>query len=164
MKEHLATMAAYSTWANARLGAACAQLSGPELRRDEGAFFRSVHGTLNHLIVADRIWQARFIGAPDPGLALDEQPCDDMPALAAARIEADAAWERIVAEIPAARLSEDLVYRTTAGIPMRTKTGETLMHVFNHQTHHRGQIHAMLTRIAGEAPPLDLLFFIREQG
>jgi len=162
MKAHFRMMAAYNAWANRRLFDAVALLGDADYRANLGAFFGSVHGTLNHLLVGDSIWMARFAGDPPPPWRLDEQPHADLAALGAAREALDA---RIVAHIEAlteAEIAGELVYRNTSGQEFRQPRAEALAHFFNHETHHRGQVHALLTRIAGDAPPLDLLYYLRE--
>ena len=90
MLEHLRRMARYNRWANQRLYAACAELSGAEYHKPRPAFFGSIHGTLNHLLVGDRIWLARIEGKPYSGLRLDDQPYGSLGELEEARAAEDA--------------------------------------------------------------------------
>ncbi len=143
---HFRMWARHNAWANARLYAACAALTDAERRRNLGAAFGGIARTLNHVLVADVIWTARIRGAPDPPWAPDHVAHDDFDDLRAARAAMDEDIARLcAAPLPAA----------AAGRP----TAEVLAHMFNHQTHHRGQCHAMLTRLRGEAPALDLIVF-----
>lgn len=154
--------ARYNRWANRRLYDACAQLDDSEYRKPRRAFFGSIHGTLNHLLVGDRIWLGRIEGK-DSGLSrLDAILYDDFGALRAAREAEDERAIRMVDGIGDARLGEMLVYRTTRGEPQRTPLDGVLGHLFNHQTHHRGQVHDMLSQTPVPSPPLDLLFYLRE--
>lgn len=163
MKAHFEMMAAYNAWANRRLYAAAEALPEADYRADLGAFFRSVHGTLNHLVVADRIWLARFRGEPPPGLRLDQIVHDDRAALAEARRALDAEIIGFVAGLTEARLDAPFTYRLiTRDEQVTQPMAPALAHFFNHQTHHRGQMHALLTRLTGEAPALDLIYFLRE--
>lgn len=163
MKAHFEMLAAYNAWANGRLYAAVAPLPEADYRADLGAFFRSVHGTLNHLVVADRIWLARFRGAPPPGLRLDGIVHDDRAELAEARRALDGEIVDFAAGLTEARLEADFSYRmVTRDVEVTQKLAPALAHFFNHQTHHRGQVHALLTRLTGEAPELDLIYFQRE--
>lgn len=163
MKPHFEMFAAYNAWANRRLYAAAAALPDADLRRDEGAFFGSVHRTLAHILVADVIWMARFRGAPNPPWALDHVPHDAFDDLAAARAAQDDDIAAYVAGLTEADLAAEFTYRTIVRPADITQPlAPALAHFFNHQTHHRGQAHALLTRLAGEAPSLDLILFQRE--
>lgn len=162
MKAHFRMMAAYNTWANRRLFDAAGELSGADYRADLGAFFGSVEGTLNHLLVADSIWMARFAGEAPPPWPLDARPHAELAALRSARAALDARIEAHAAALGEAEIGGELVYRNTAGKAFRQPRAQVLAHFFNHQTHHRGQVHALLTRLTGDAPPLDLLYYLRE--
>lgn len=163
MKAHFEMLAAYNAWANRRLYKAAAALSEAEAKADLGAFFRSVHGTLNHLMVTDLIWLARFRGQRNPPFALDHILHDDREELRAARKVLDDDILRYVDGLDEAALSAAITYRTISKPQEITQPlAPALAHLFNHQTHHRGQVHALLTRLRGEAPALDLLYFQRE--
>jgi uncharacterized damage-inducible protein DinB len=165
MLQHFAMMAGYNAWANKRLYEACGALSEQDRRAGLGAFFGSLHGTLSHLLVADRIWLARFAGQPAPHAALDETPWERFADLRAAREAEDARIEAFVAALTPEALEGVIAYAPiTRPIAVRQTLGSALAHVFNHQTHHRGQCHAMLTRVAQVAPPLDLIYFQRDTG
>jgi uncharacterized damage-inducible protein DinB len=167
MKSHFEMFAAYNRWANQRLYEAARALPETEYRKDRGAFFHSLHGTLNHLLVADRIWMRRFTGTGPQPTSLDQIPYDDLPSLRAARIEED---ERIIAYVGSltdADLDGLFRYRTIVNSQDITqRRGPALAHFFNHQTHHRGQAHALVTQGAGNAamPSLDMIIFQRETG
>jgi len=133
-----------------------------QYRADRGAFFKSMHGTLNHLLAADRIWMRRFTGegtAPD---RLDAILYDDFKALRSAREAEDQRIIAYVDRLDGTRLSAEIRYRRVSGPEEHAQPlAEALAHWFNHQTHHRGQAHAILTGLAGHAPELDLLLFQR---
>lgn len=157
--------AGYNEWANARLYAAVAELPDAEYRADHGAFFKSVHGTLNHLLVGDRVWMQRLTGEGDAPTSLDAILCDDLKSLRAARTEEDARIIAFVAGLSDADLARKVRYRTISRpAEIEQELGYALPHVFNHQTHHRGQVHGLLTRITGDAPSLDLILYQRETG
>lgn len=161
MDDHFLTLARYNAWANARLYRACLDLSETDYRAPRGAFFGSIHGTLNHILVADRIWMARLEGG-DAGIsALDTILHDDRAALWEARQAHDSAIVAFVEAMPPARLTETLAYRTTIGTAQQTPMPLVLGHMFNHQTHHRGQVHGLLSQVPVDPPPLDLLYFTR---
>lgn len=163
MKAHFEMLARYNAWANRKLYAACSELSEEERRRDLGAFFRSLHGTLNHMLVADVIWTARFRGAPNPPWTLDHEAHAVFDELRAARESMDEDIERLCAEFTHEAMASDFTYRNTSGKEFTQPLTEALTHFFNHQTHHRGQCHAMLTRLTGAAPEFDLIYFLREE-
>ena len=164
MKAHFDMMAAYNDWANSRLYDAAHALPAEEYRRDLGAAFKSIHGTLNHLFVADVIWLARFRDLPNPPWTLDHIAHDDPRELRARRDALDRDIRGYVGALTDALLAGEFEYMTVTN-PRRVRQhlAPALAHFFNHQTHHRGQCHAMLTRLTGHAPALDLIYFQREQ-
>ncbi len=160
---HLGTQAAYNRWANRRLYAAAAALPDADYRRPAVAFFGSLHGTLNHLLATDRIWLRRMTGEGDAPTRLDAILFERLAELRAARELEDERLIGHVAGLSGADLDADFTYATTGGTPQRRPRWEALAHLFNHQTHHRGQAHAILTRLGvAEPPPLDLLLLQRE--
>lgn len=162
MKAHFVTFARYNAWANGRVYDAATLLSDAQYREDRGAAFKSLHGTLNHLLVADRIWMQRFTGKGDAPAQLDAILFDDLADLRRAREAEDRRIVQFVEGLDDAALAGDIRYRRVTAIEdVVQPLAQALAHLFNHQTHHRGQAHALLTALAGEAPPLDLLFFQR---
>lgn len=165
MKRRYVTFAGYNRWANERLYDAASALSDTDYRADRGAFFKSVHGTLNHLLVADRIWMLRLTGTGNSPYRLDEILFDDFTELRTARRAED---ERLITWIEGLdenALAQTIRYRMLANpATIDQDLSSALDHVFNHQTHHRGQAHGLLTAITGHAPPLDLVVFQREMG
>ncbi|MBN9510003.1 MAG: damage-inducible protein DinB [Alphaproteobacteria bacterium] len=148
----VAMMAAYNAEMNRRLYAAAGRLTDEERRRDRGAFWRSIHGTFSHLVWADRTWMSRFAGWERPAqkLAESDRFAADFAALAASRIEADAGISTWAAQLDPAWLAGDQTWFSgAAGHDMIRPRMLLVTHFFNHQTHHRGQAHAMLTA-AGE--------------
>ncbi len=164
MLKHYLMFANYNKWANQLLYADVVQLPDQQYRQDLGAFFKSIHGTLNHLLVGDMIWMKRFDGKgeipKDPSAVMHE----NFDALNQARIAMD---ERIIAyanNLDDDTLAADFSYRTIVNPENITQPlSPALAQFFNHQTHHRGQVHALLTRLTGKAPSLDLLYYLREQ-
>ncbi|MBT2245851.1 damage-inducible protein DinB [Sphingobium sp. BHU LFT2] len=159
---HFGQLARYNAWANARLYGVVATLPDEAYRRPIGLFFRSLHGTLNHLLGVDRLWLKRLTGEGDHPNRLDAIAYDNLRDLAQARVAED---ERIIAVMDgynALALSRRHPYRTTSGQPQEQVLGDILLHFFNHQTHHRGQAHAGLSILTDAEPPsLDLLVFQR---
>ncbi len=165
MHEIYRMFAHYNAWANVRLYDAASALPDDDYRADHGAFFGSLHRTLNHLVVTDRIWMRRFTGTGEALTQLDAAPYGDFAALRAARDAEDA---RIIAWIDSLREADIAATFTYWSITNPREVTQplapALSHFFNHQTHHRGQAHALLTRLAGEAPSFDLVVFQRASG
>jgi uncharacterized damage-inducible protein DinB len=152
----------YNAWANNRLFAAAAELPTDQYRADRGAFFRSVHGTLNHLLVTDRIWMQRFTGAGDAPDRLDAILFETFDELRAAREAEDRRIIDFVDGLDDGRIARSIKYRRVSSPEQfEQHLAPALDHWFNHQTHHRGQVHALLTGLVGKAPELDLLIFQR---
>jgi len=163
MQEHLCRMARYNRWANDRLITACERLSGEAYHQPRQAFFGSIHGTLNHMLVADELWLSRFEGLPRPDLELDDQPFADLEALNTARLAMDQRIMSLTDSYDSADIAKVIRYR------MITLQGEVEMplhicwlHLFNHQTHHRGQIHDQLSQTDIPPPSLDLMHYAVE--
>ena len=158
MKAHFAQFASYNSWANARLYEAALALNEVDYRRDVGAFFKSLHGTLNHLLLTDRIWMKRLTGEGQHPDRLNAIIHDERLQLALARVDEDERIVRYVASLDENAISSAFEYSTTSGKPFKQVRAEVLSHLFNHQTHHRGQAHTIISICTGrEPPPLDLL-------
>ena len=165
MKSLFEMLAAYNAWVNERLYGAAARIPDADYRRDRGAFFGSLHGTLNHLLVGDRIWMHRFTGEGGEPKQLDGILYESFSELRGARRAEDARIIRYIAGLSERDLAGAIEYRSTRS-PARLEhhLAPLLLHFFNHQTHHRGQAHCLLTEITGEAPSFDLLIYQRETG
>lgn len=165
MKSHFQLMAEYNAWANRRLYGLASRLSDEQYRRDVGAYFKSLHLTLNHILCADLIWMSRLTGAGEPPTRLDAVLFDDYSALSAARAREDQRIIDYVGGLTDEQLEETWVYRTMNGTPREQRRREILAHLFNHQTHHRGQAHTILTLLGIDEPDgLDLLLMQWERG
>ena len=160
--DHFRMLGGYNAWANARLYEAAARLDGDQYRADRGAFFKSVHGTLNHLLATDRVWMQRFTGTGTAPDRLDAILFETLDELRPAREAEDRRIVDFVDALDDARLAGSIRYRrvTTPEI-FEQSLSLALAHWFNHQTHHRGQVHGLLTGLVGQAPELDLLFYQR---
>jgi uncharacterized damage-inducible protein DinB len=165
MQEHFRSFARYNAWANRRLYDAAAGLEAASYRADRGAFFGSLHGTLNHLLATDRIWMRRLTGEGEAPARLDTILFEELAPLRAAREAEDRRIVAFVDGLTEAALAGSIRYhRVSTPEPIEAGLIPTLAHLFNHQTHHRGQAHAILTGLGARAPELDLLFFQREQA
>jgi uncharacterized damage-inducible protein DinB len=156
LKAYFDQLATYNRWANRRLYDDAATLTDEARKRPAGLFFGSVHGTLNHLIVTDYIWMRRFTGDGPQPERLNQILYDDFAELRGARERED---DRIFDFVTGSSDYERVIeYQNSTGKTFRQELGAALTHFFNHQAHHRGQVHAGLT-IAGIREPasLDLL-------
>ncbi|PVA11963.1 damage-inducible protein DinB [Pelagivirga sediminicola] len=158
-------MARYNMWQNAGQVAAADMLSDAARRQDRAAFFGSIAGTLNHLLWADLTWMARFDGGAPPGGGIQDS-ADMMSTWAgykSARVQADQRILEWSGRVAPERLAGDLSWHSGAlgqVLPM----GLCVQHFFNHQTHHRGQVHAMLTAAGARPGPTDLIFMPNDIG
>ena len=162
---HLPLMARFNAWVNDRLYGAVAGLAEAAYREDRGAFFGSIHRTLNHVLVVDRLWLGRIEGADHGSATLDRILYDDFDSLRTARRDEDRRQIELVAGLGEERLAAPVRYRRIIGEGFEeARAGHILITLFNHQTHHRGQVHAMLTQADVVPPPLDVMFFLDEIG
>jgi uncharacterized damage-inducible protein DinB len=169
--EWLAALARYNTWMNEKLYAVAATLSDEERKRDRGAFFKSIHGTFNHLLLADRVWLARFTGAtiPDGSMApggiraLDQELYADFGQLRRERALTDSELTAWVARLTPEKLASPLVYMRR-GQRQESPLWWAVAHVFNHQTHHRGQVTTLLMQQGSDAGVTDLFAMLREEA
>lgn len=161
--------ARYNRWFNGRLFATCSTLDDAARRADRGAFFGSIHGTLNHLLWADLVWFGRFATQPGSHAVLHEPwavlPAGasqrggvhaDWGALCAHRAQADEAIERWCAQLDAAQLEATIRYANMAGTGRAHPLWQALTHVFNHQTHHRGQVTTLLAQAGVDVGTTDM--------
>jgi uncharacterized damage-inducible protein DinB len=161
--DYVRMMAAYNTEMNRRLFGAAANLTDAERKADRGAFWQSIHGTLVHLYWGDCQWMSRFDGWAKPDVPIKQSATmiEDFRALRATRITADARIEAWAGRVDDAWLAEDLVWFSGAAQrELRHPKGKLVTHLFNHQTHHRGQAHALLTACGQETGDTDLFLVV----
>ncbi len=160
--DHFLTFARYNAWANARLYEACAGLSEEDyFATRDAAFFGSIHGTLNHILVGDRAWMRRLTDEGETPSALDQELFPTLDALRPARQAEDARILAFVERLDEAGLARTVSYQSMIGGGDARTVSTILAHLFNHQTHHRGQAHALLSETGSEPPPLDLIYYLR---
>ena len=164
--EHARMMARYNRWMNGKLYDCSAKLTDAQRKEDVGAFFKSIHGTLNHLLVGDSVWMGRFVGPVFVPASLAQELHADFDELRRARVALDA---RIVAWADALdedTLAGELRYTSIVNPAPRVMPMHlAVIHFFNHQTHHRGQAHMILTALGRPSVVLDLAWFQRtEEG
>lgn len=157
--QHVKTSASYNRWMNERLYAICGELSDESRKQDRGVFFRSIHGTLNHLLLADKIWLGRFQGEAFPVTRLDQELFEDFGELQAERQKTDLKIENWTAQLTDEILSSELVYTSIVNPELRRyEYWVAVTHFFNHQTHHRGQLTAMLSQLGQDYGTTDLIW------
>lgn len=169
LRQQLVTMARYNAWATARTLHATETLTDEEYYRDVGLFFKSVHGTLNHILVAEHeVWYPRIHDRVSPqGVALNKESESDRLKLRALLITNAEHWVPLLSSneaISDQELEGEFRYHDLSGRPASLSFAATLSHVFNHGTHHRGQISAALTMLRHPSPELDLVYMLHEDA
>lgn len=155
----LTLMADYNRWMNNNLYAVCARMRDDERKRDLGAFFRSIHGTFNHLLLVDRLWLGRIRNVPFPVASLDQELYADYTTLTRERTRTDVEISEFVATLDSKRLADAITYtslikRTSMTLPL----GLILNHLFHHQTHHRGQITTLVSQLGYDFGETDMIY------
>lgn len=159
---YVRAMASYNRWQNENLYSAADTLSDAARKQQRGAFFGSIHGTLNHLLFGDQAWMSRFAGTPKPKAASIADTVAMHESWGELKRER-AAFDRVIIDwaerLDAAWLEGDLTWYSGAMQRDVTKPKALLVvHLFNHQTHHRGQVHCMLTQAGAKPGDTDLCF------
>jgi len=171
--DHVQQMAEYNHLMNQKVYTACAALSAETLAQNRGAFFKSILGTLNHLVVGDTLWLKRFYAAdlnlvslesvnnlPQPQ-ALDSMLFTNLSELKNRRELLDQALLAFGNEVSESALHGTITYRNTKGIASTKVFFSVVMHLFNHQTHHRGQITTLLSQLEIDVGVTDLVAIIK---
>lgn len=161
MKDLLLTYARYHHWATDRVLESTKPIPDEARKADTGLYFRGIHGTLNHLLLVDRLWLGRFTGSPYPVRDLAEEVDADFATLADSLRRETAAWASFVDGHSESELAKPFTYTSMRGAPTTVRLGEALLHVFNHGTHHRGQISAIVTRLGFPTPETDIVDLVR---
>ena len=165
--DELQILSNYNKWANHKIFTAVAELSDDAYRKDMGAFFGSIHATLNHILVIDRLWSSRIMGEYHGILGLDQILHEDLDGLKKDRETMDEHIIRLVGRLSSGMdggLDREVYYRMLKGGEKHVSPARhILLTLFNHHTHHRGQVHCMLTQSGiKDLPPLDVIFYLRE--
>lgn len=173
--DHIRLMARYNSWMNERLYTAASTLPDEALSAERGAFFGSILGTLNHLLVADRIWLGRYSAHPanfrslqaiagqEAPTRLDQLIAADIRELTALRKHLDSYIEALAAERGEEQLDQPLSYRNMKGVAAQKHFFALLIHLFNHQMHHRGQATTLLTQAGVDVGVTNLLALIPDE-
>ncbi len=161
MHEFFKTLVRYNAWANVRLSAAVTDLDEDAFDLDRGAFFGSIHGTLDHILLVDRIWRGRIIGSLYPFESLSQSITADLAHYVAARSDEDAKLIDFVDGLTDADMDREVNFTLSNGDRGTDKLYILLQHMFNHATHHRGQAHTLLSQVPVDPPSLDFLPYLR---
>jgi uncharacterized damage-inducible protein DinB len=154
---HYKMLARYNRVANERIFSCCAQLEDAERRKQRPGSFGSIHALLNHILLGDRIWMGRFENrAHSTTPPLNTVLYQDFAALQEARAAEDSRIEAFFAQAGPEFFDSELRYTNSMGVDYVDRATVAAAHIFNHQTHHRGQIHVMLSQTAVKPPSLDL--------
>lgn len=154
-------LAEYNRKFNESVYEVCGRLSEEERRRDMRAFFGSIHATLNHILVADTIWIGRLNGRPVTITSLDQELHADFASLARARKLTDEDLEQTVANLRPEDIDGSINYKSIfANKESTSRRGRILMHVFNHQTHHRGQVTTLLSQLGHDVGVTDFIALV----
>jgi uncharacterized damage-inducible protein DinB len=148
-------MASYNQWMNQKLYAICLDIPDLDRKSDRGAFFKSIHGTLNHILVGDRIWLGRFTQQPFGGKIADELH-GDFRDLQREREQVDVQIIDWVQTLTPSWLDQDFHYTNSSGVTRTCPHWLLVTHLFNHQTHHRGQLTTLLQQIGYDPGVTDL--------
>ena len=162
-KTYFLMLAHYNQWANQKLFSILTTLTEEQLNQDCGAYFKSLMQTANHLLVGDLLWFERIKGAVASNYALDEILYPQIMSLIPARFEHDQCLIGFFNEYDEAAFNRFITY-IRRGQTYTEPLIEILAHLFNHQTHHRGQMHSMVFQLTGKSLELDLIFFQRENA
>jgi uncharacterized damage-inducible protein DinB len=161
MQQHLISMAHYNKWANSRMSEAIAAIPEDEYMKERGSFFGSIHGTLNHLLLVDRLWHGRLIDNPYPADSLDQVVVEDRDTYINDRTAQDDIIIDYVEGLSATEFEEDVSYSSLIGFSAIDQRRTIIAHMFNHATHHRGQAHDQLSKVPMDPPPLDYMIYLR---
>ena len=161
--EYFQTLARYNSWANTRIYDAAAELPDTAYRAVRpAAYFTSLQGTLNHILVGDLVWMGRFEGVEHGLSRLDKPLHEELAPLRAAREAEDRRIQAYTDALTPEAIAGDLTFRLIVEPrDMTMPLSLALAHLFNHQTHHRGQAHALLKEAGLEPPSLDLVQYLR---
>ena len=156
VNEHFPMLAFYNRIANERLYESCAQLSDAEYHSQRKGSLGGIHALLNHMLLADRIWMSRFRGEGKTTPNLATVLYDDFAQLRLARGQEDLSMEEFFASASQSLPETTISYTNSKGRHCTDRVLNGILHMFNHQTHHRGQVHVMLSQAGVQPPSLDM--------
>lgn len=166
MRQHqyFTSLAGYHVWAQRCLLEALQPMSNVDYHSDQGLFFRSIHRTLNHLLLVDLLWQGRLTSRPFLVSGLDQELVKERGRLAEEMLGQARALHALIEGLDERRFEKSNPYVDTEGVTRDYPLPLQLAHAFNHATHHRGQVTAVITRLGLQSPVLDLPVFLANQS
>ena len=163
-KNNLLILAEYNIWATNRLIQSLESIHHDDFHQDVGLYFKSIAGTLNHLLLGEHyLWYSRFNEGVSPQIALDTIIHTEKAVLLNELQQKSVNWISFIDQIDETMLEGNLTYKRVSGQELTLPFAATLMHVFNHGTHHRSQITAAVTALGYPCPELDLVYMLAEQ-
>ena len=149
--------AQYNTWMNENIYSACKDIPDEQRKKDLKAFFHSIHGTLNHLLLGDRAWMGRFLNKPVKFESLNQELYSDFDILWRQRKQTDQDIEAWVNSLSDDKLATPLSYVSMSGnTPMTLRLSDAVLHLFHHQTHHRGQVTTLINQLGYDFGETDI--------
>lgn len=158
-REHLRAMAGWNVWCYERLFAVADRIPDADYRRDVGLFFKSIHGSINHMLLVEELWRARLAGTAlaIAGLADEREP--DRARLKARLLESARGWRRYIDDATDAVLDGEFAFRNLKGDELRLPRSVVVHTLFTHGAHHRGQVSTAFTQLGFDAPVFDYPHF-----
>jgi len=162
--DHFKQQAQYNLWADKLLLEHVALLSDEQYLADKGLFFNSVHGTLNHLVLGSSAWYSRLVGDVFEFSGLDQELYTNRQCLAEELVLCGQRWVCFIDAISVEKFNTPITYQTSKGQTICLPAGQLLAHVFNHATHHRGQVSVAFSAEGEPVPKMDLIYYLLEEG
>ncbi|MCW7488765.1 DinB family protein [Leptospira meyeri] len=164
MKEFFLRNNAYHIWATNLLYDSIDTLSEEDYKKDIGLFFKSIHGTLNHLLLVEKVWYSRLIGEVYVPSSLADELETNRQTLKSRMIQSLERWDSFLADLDNSIWETIFRYKTMRGFETELIFCDVVQHNFNHRTHHRGQITAAITQLGGKSPEIDYVYYLQTKG
>ncbi|EMJ88707.1 DinB family protein [Leptospira meyeri] len=164
MKDFFLRNNAYHIWATNLLYDSIDTLSEEDYKKDIGLFFKSIHGTLNHLLLVEKVWYSRLIREVYVPSSLAEELEPDRQTLKSRMIQSLERWDSFLADLDNSIWETIFRYKTMRGFETELIFCDVVQHNFNHRTHHRGQITAAITQLGGKSPEIDYVYYLQTKG
>ncbi|TDY72858.1 putative damage-inducible protein DinB [Leptospira meyeri] len=164
MKDFFLRNNAYHIWATNLLYDSIDTLSEEDYKKDIGLFFNSIHGTLNHLLLVEKVWYSRLIREVYVPSSLAEELEPDRQTLKSRMIQSLERWDSFLADLDNSIWETIFRYKTMRGFETELIFCDVVQHNFNHRTHHRGQITAAITQLGGKSPEIDYVYYLQTKG
>lgn len=164
MKDFFLRNNAYHIWATNLMYASIDSLSDEDYKTDIGLFFKSIHGTLNHLLLVEKVWYSRLVGEIYIPSSLAEEIETDRQTLKGRMIQSLELWNSWLTGLDNSIWESKFRYKTMRGFEAELIFCDVIQHNFNHRTHHRGQITAAITQLGGESPEIDYVYYLQTKG